>query len=195
MVGRLIIAPWLDRISAPVKALVLGQIDVQPDDVVLEAGFGGGGLLAMIHARTAGEVIGIDPSEAMVDRARRRMRKLARLRLHVAGVESIPLADASVDKACSVNNLYFWSHPEAGMRELVRVTRPGGRIIIAFEPPEALRKWPGHRFGFRVWEIDEVRQLMEQVGLDDIRAAEGAGRASDRFCCLTGERIAPEAKP
>jgi ubiquinone/menaquinone biosynthesis C-methylase UbiE len=119
---------------------------------VLEVGFGGGGLLAMILDATEGDVAGVDLSEAMVARARRRFAKVTRLRLHVGSVDATAAADASVDKACSVNNIYFWPDPEAAMDELARVIRPGGGWPIAFEPPEELRKWPGHRFGFRLFE-------------------------------------------
>lgn len=112
-----------------------------------------------------------------------------------ASAESLPLGDASVDKACSVNNLYFWPDPSAGMAELARVVRPGGRLAIAFEPPEELRKWPGHRFGFRLFDESEVQGLMEQAGFADIRRAEGRGRKPDRFLCLTGERRESQAAP
>ena len=160
---------------------------------MLEVGFGGGGLLAMIVDATEGEVTGVDLSEAMVARARRRFAKVPRLRLHVGSVDALPLADASVDKACSVNNIYFWPDPEAAMAELARVIRPGGRLAIAFEPPEELRKWPGHRFGFRLFDEAEVRSLMIEAGFANIDRAEGRGRMPDRFLCLTGERLSSEA--
>ena len=173
--------------------LALAQLELSAQDDVLEIGFGGGGLLALLLEATRGRVIGADLSEAMVKRARRRFRGCDRLALHLASVEALPLEDASVDKGCSVNNLYFWPDPAAGMRELARVVRPGGRLAIAFEPPEELRKWPGHRFGFRLFEEAEVRRLMEAAGFSQIRCAEGRGRKPDRFLCLTGERGGGEA--
>jgi arsenite methyltransferase len=175
--------------------LALAQLDVRPDDDVLEVGFGGGGLLALLLDATGGRVTAVDVSEAMVRRARRRFRGIERLQLRVASVEAIPLADASVDKACSVNSLYFWPDPAAAMRELARVVRPGGRLAIALEPPEELRKWPGHRYGFRLFEETEVRKLMEEAGFTGIECAEGRGRRPDLFLCLTGERAAAEAGP
>ena len=175
--------------------LTLAQLEVGPEDDALEVGFGGGGLLAGLLKATRGRVVGVDISEAMVERARRRFRSFDRLGLHLGSVEALPLAEASVDTACSVNSLYFWPDPAAGMRELARVVRPGGRLAIAFEPPEELRKWPGHRFGFRLFEEAEVRRLMEDAGFTRIRRAEGRGRKPDYFICLTGERATPEAAP
>ena len=173
--------------------LTLERLDPGPADDVLEIGFGGGGLLAMLLAATGGRVIGVDLSPAMVARARRRFAGEPRVELHVASVQALPLADASVDRACSVNNIYFWPDPAAGMAELARTVRPGGRVAIAFEPTDELRKWPGHRFGFRLFDEEEVRALMEGAGFAAIRRAEGSGRRPDRFLCLTGERARSEA--
>ncbi len=191
--GRLLVGPWLDRISRAMNRLTLEQLDVGPADDVLEVGFGGGELLGELLKATRGRVIGVDLSEAMVKRARRRFRRAARLELHEASVCALPLAAASVDRACSVNNLYFWPDPAAALRELVRVLRLGGRLAIAFEPPEELRKWPGHRHGFRLFNEGEVKRLLEDAGFDHIRRAEGRGRKPDAFLCLTGERTAAEA--
>ena len=173
--------------------LVLEQLELRGDEHVLEVGFGGGAMLAMLMDATTGRLVGVDVSEAMVARARRRFRRHTRVILYRASVEKLPLEDASVDKACSVNNLYFWPDPAAGMAELRRVLDPAGRLAIAFEPAEELRKWPGHRHGFRLFEEDEVRRLMEEAGFVNIRRAEGRGRRPDRFICLTGEPGTPEA--
>ena len=195
VLGAWLIAPWLNRISAAMNRLTLEQLAVGASDDVLELGFGGGALLRELRRATRGRLIGVDLSEVMVKRARRRFRRAERLELHAASAEALPLADASVDRACSVNNLYFWPDPEAALRELARVIRPGGRLAVAFEPPEELRKWPGHRFGFRLFDEAEVRRLMEGAGFVDIRRTEGRGRKPDFFLCLTGERRAAEAAP
>ena len=193
LTGRWLIAPWLDRISRDMNRVTLAQLDLRGHEQVVEVGFGGGGLLAMLLGATGGRIIGVDSSAVMVKRARRRFRSVSRLSLHEASVEKLPLETASADRACSVNNIYFWPDPAAAMRELARVVRPGGLLAIAFEPPDELRKWPGHRYGFRLYEEEEVARLMEGAGFGAIRRAEGRGRKPDYFLCLTGVRSAPEA--
>ena len=173
--------------------LTLDQLDLRPGDDVLEVGFGGGALLSAILERTSGRVVGIDLSAAMVVRARRRFAAIARLELFEASVAALPVGSGSIDKACSVNNLYFWPDPEAAMRELARVVRPGGTLSLCFEPPEELRKWPGHVHGFRLYDEAEVGRLFEQTGFTSIRRAEGRGRKPDHFLCLTGTRAGAEA--
>jgi arsenite methyltransferase len=185
LAGRLLIGPWLDRIGGAMNALVLEELDPQPGERVLEIGFGGGGLIAALLAQGA-QVVGADLSEAMVARARRRFGSRAKI-LHVS-VEALPVAAASADKAASVNNIYFWPDPAGGMAELARVLRPGGLLAIAFEPPEELAKWRGHKHGFRLWSEAEVRALMGAAGFERIRSTSGTGRKPDRFLCLTGVR-------
>jgi SAM-dependent methyltransferase len=191
LAGRWLIAPWLNRIGRDMNALVFAELDPVRGETVLEIGFGGGALIQALVQRGA-RPLGADISEAMVARARRRFGAQAQIAL--ASVDDLPFADAAADKAASVNNIYFWPDPAAALAELARVVRPGGRIAIAFEPSEEMRKWPGHRFGFRLWSEGEVRALMHAAGFTNIDAASGTGRRPDRFLCLTGTRRGGEAK-
>jgi arsenite methyltransferase len=185
-VGRLLVGPWLDRIARRMNRLALDRLDVRPHDRVLEIGFGGGALLAALLDAGA-RVSGVEISEAMLERARRRFGEKARL--FRASAEALPLPDASADRAVSVNSLYFWPDPAGAMAELARVVRPGGTLVLCFEPADELRKWSGHRFGFRPFEVEEVRRLMEAAGFGGIAEAWGEGRKPDRFCCLSGTRL------
>jgi len=184
--GRWLIAPWLNRISGKMNRLVLERLDLRPADDVLEVGFGGAALLAAIRAATSGLVYGVDVSREAVARAKRRLGE--GVTLFEASVEAVPLADDSIDKACSVNNIYFWPDPEGAMRELKRVIRAGGKLAICFEPPEELRKWPGHRFGFRLFELEAIESLLTAAGFDPVATETGRGRKPDRFLCLSASR-------
>jgi ubiquinone/menaquinone biosynthesis C-methylase UbiE len=169
--------------------LALAELALERSDRVLEVGFGGGDLLADILDATDGAVCGADVSEAMVERARRRFRHEAgRLNLVLASAEALPFPDGSIDKAVSLNSLYFWPDPAGALAEMARLVRPGGRLLLCFEPPDELSKWPGSRFGFRMFEVDEVKALMESAGFGKVRTRWGEGRKPDRFCCLSGER-------
>jgi arsenite methyltransferase len=170
----------------------LAELGVSDQDRVLEVGFGGGALLRALLDATSGQVVGADVSDAALARGRRRFAaELAegRLLLLHSSAEALPIPDASADKAVSVNSLYFWPDIEGALAEFARVVRPGGRLSLCFEPPEELRKWPGHRYGFRLLEVETIKALLEAAGFGDIREAWGRGRKPDRFCCLSGTRL------
>jgi arsenite methyltransferase len=174
------------------NALALSCLKLERDDWVLEVGFGGGGLLRSLLLGTRGEVFGADLSDMLIARARMRFARdvrRGRLHLYLASAEALPLPPATVTKAVSVNSLYFWPDPAASLVELARVVKPGGRLALAFEPADEMRKWPGHRYGFRLFEMAEVRALMEEAGFGRIDEHWGSGRKPARFCCLSGERV------
>lgn len=170
--------------------LAFDELSVRPGERVLEVGFGGGELLARLLAARA-EVMAVDRSEAMLDRARLRFaRELrdGRLRLHVASVEALPIPDGAVDKACSVNALYFWPDLPGAVAELTRVLGPGGALLLCFQTPDAVRRWPGSRHGFQAYSGREVAAAMTGAGLALAAEARGSDVRVGEFICLKGVR-------
>lgn len=134
------IARLMNRMNAGMSAHALGQLDVRPTDHVLEIGFGGGVALRSLMPLAAC-VCGLDRSQDMVRSIRRRYRaKIAATggRFLCGSVEQIPFASASFDRVLSVNTIYFWRPLEAGVAEIHRVLRPGGRVAIGFLPAEGM---------------------------------------------------------
>ena len=171
--------------------LTFEQLGISGQERVLEVGFGGGDLIEWILSATEAKAIGVDASEPMVKRARARFRRevgQGRLRLEQGVADALPLPGASIDKACSVNSLYFWPDMEAALAEFARVLRPGGRLVLCFQTPESVRAWPGHVHGFRAYGADEVAALMEARGFDPIGRVTGEAPAVGEFICLSSER-------
>jgi SAM-dependent methyltransferase len=192
LAGRWIFGTWLDRVNQGMNALGLRLLEVGADDRVLEVGFGGGALLAEILARGPAEVVGVDISQEMVARGRRRFRRhiaQGRARLLLGSVDRLPLSSAAVDKACSFNTIYFWPDPAAAMQELARVIRPGGVLVLGFEAPETLRAWPGHRYGFTVYGPEEVVRLATEAGFGGAEVHEGLEPKFGKIYCAKLERL------
>lgn len=111
---------------------------VQPGERVLDAGCGTGYLTRRAAHATGptGALVGIDPSAPMIEYARTVCP--AHVTFHITGAEAIPEPDASFEVALSslaVHHIPPGLRPQA-LREMLRLLRPGGRLLIAdFRPP------------------------------------------------------------
>jgi len=99
-------------------------------ETILDVGCGTGRLLADLAAmRPDATLIGVDPAPAMVEAARQ--RAAGRFEVKQAAAEALPLPDSSVDLALSVLSFDHWADQEAGLKEVRRVLRPGGVVVVA----------------------------------------------------------------
>jgi arsenite methyltransferase len=112
---------------------VLGR--VEPGAIVLDLGCGAGTdlLIAAQMTGPTGRVIGVDMTSAMLDRARESADAMGldNVALHEALIESLPLADASVDAVISNGVIDLVPDKDAVLDEIDRVLRPGGRLQLA----------------------------------------------------------------
>ncbi len=150
----------------------------------MEVGFGGGGLLRRLARCSPARLVGVDISSAVP-------KRMAGAELVRAEAAALPLPDRSFDGAVSVSVLHFWPRLDPVLAELARVLRAGGRLVLVFEPPEALRRWPGHRYGFHLWSVDEVITAAAGVGLVLEERREGSGRKPDFFVGLRFRKVDP----
>lgn len=179
--GGAIIRLLMNRTNARLNDLALAELEVRPNDRVLEVGFGGGVALARLLAR-ARHVCGIDRSADAVAWASRHFRQeLERgaAEFKVGSVEKLPLPSASFDKVLTVNTVYFWSSLEAGMGEFRRVLAPGGRVVIGFVPKVRMEKMNMPRDIFSPQDPDDLLAALRDTGFSDvaIRAPNGPERA------------------
>src|SRR5690242_11979728 len=102
------------------------------DDTILDVACGPG-LLACAFARTARHVTGVDLTPAMIERARalQRSEGLANLSWQVGDVTSLPFPDGSFSLAFTRYSFHHLLDPADVLAEMVRVTRPGGRVVVA----------------------------------------------------------------
>lgn len=188
LVGKLIVAPMLNRRNGRLNMAVLSALDIEATDRVLEIGFGGGDLIdRVLPLLSAGHLTGADFSSDMVELCSRRFATAlgsGRLELLCASVETLPLPDASIDKVCTANTIYFWSDLRTAARELHRVIVPGGRLVIGFAPRETLEQLPVTQHGFAMYDADEVSSLLVDSGFADVHVDEIDGPAG-MDCCAT----------
>jgi len=110
-----------------------GQIGA--GDTVLDIGSGSGtdALIAARKTGAAGRVIGLDMTDAMLDKFKRNISRMGASNAEAleGNAEDIPLPDASVDVVTSNGVLNLVPDKPRAFREIARVLRPGGRVQIA----------------------------------------------------------------
>ncbi len=118
------------RTLEPVAEIVLDAAKIVPRERVLDVACGTGNA-ALIAARRGARAVGVDPAEALVG--------IARERATAPGVEAsfvvgdaldLPVADAAFDAVVSVFGVIFAPDSDRAAAELMRATRPGGRVVL-----------------------------------------------------------------
>jgi ubiquinone/menaquinone biosynthesis C-methylase UbiE len=107
-------------------------LQVSPSDRVLDAGCGSGSMSRLLaHTYPQAEVIGVDLREQYLDFARSRARAedIRNLEFRSADVFALPFADATFDVVWTKYLLQWLKDPKRALKELQRVTRPGGIVV------------------------------------------------------------------
>ncbi len=113
----------------PVLDLVANRYGGDGPPSVLDVGCGTGTLLSKIKSRWPdAQLTGVDPAQGMVDVARRRLPGAV---FQVGSAEALPLPDQSIDVVLSTISFHHWSDQAAGIRDITRVLKPGGRFFLA----------------------------------------------------------------
>jgi ubiquinone/menaquinone biosynthesis C-methylase UbiE len=157
--------------NAGMNEFAVETLGVQPDDQVLEIGFGHGRTIRMIAEKAkVGFVAGIDLSDVMVRQAAKYNLDLiveGRVEVCQGSVADLPYECGRFTKALAVNNYQFWPNAEYNLVGVHRVMREGGLLVLC------LRMHSTSRFalapGFTEDEVADVAGLVRWVGFRDIR--------------------------
>lgn len=171
------------------------------EGVWLDLGCGSGPVAFALAELSDSLLVLADPNREALSEAVHRSEELG-LRRRTVGVagraEELPLADGSVDLVVSRGSIFFWRDRPAGVREVYRVLRPGGRAMLGGglgsrypawarrefikrrresqrqKGPEAMRRFR------QVRRPETFRQWAEEAGLSDFRVVgEGGLPATD----------------
>ena len=161
-----------DWIFAPGREAAIKQLGIARNDSVLEVGIGTG-LNLPLYPPSCG-LTGIDLSQEMLDKAVERVQTLAmpNVTLKVMDATALDFADNEFDKALATYTISAVPDPVAVLREMRRVVKPGG-VIVILNHFRSERKFAGHledlvapvctRLG---WKSNlQMGPLLREVGL------------------------------
>ncbi len=113
----------------------IGFLDLKPGETVLDLGSGAGfdAFLAARHVGDTGFVIGVDMTPEMIEKARANATEggFTNVEFRQGRLEALPLEDASVDAVTSNCVINLVPDKSVVFREVARVLRPGGRMVIS----------------------------------------------------------------
>ena len=113
----------------------LGLGDIAPGQTVLDLGSGAGmdSILAARRVGPSGRVIGVDVTEAMIDKSRRNAAAVGvqNIEFHRAEADALPAADGSVDVVISNGVFNLCLDKPKVLAEVFRALKPGGRLRMA----------------------------------------------------------------
>lgn len=164
------------------RELILDLIGEVRGRRILDVGCGDGDL-AVDLAKRGGDVVGVDASAAMVAAAERRAsREQAGAAFEIAAAQDLPFPSASFDIVVAVTILCFVDDAVPVFREIARVLRPGGRLVIgelgkwsSWAATRRVRGW----LGSPLWRNARFRTVGELcspareagLGVDSVRGA------------------------
>lgn len=156
----------------------LSHISINKDYTILDIGCGGGRTVnTLARIATEGVTYGIDYSEASVSVSTNRNKRLidqGRVKILHASVNSLPFPDDMFNLVIAVESYYFWPYLNNNLREIRRVLKIGGSVVLVNEMYRDERfekrnsKWA--RIGdFTYHKPEEFRVFLRDAGYSSIR--------------------------
>ena len=190
-------ARLLPKVARPLYGMVAGQLNLGPDDTLLEVGCGSAGLLVE-HASHVRHVAGLDASEIQVDMARRRLADriaAGTAEIVLGNATALPWEDGHFSVVASLNCLKFIADPPKALREMHRVLRPDGRLVVTID--KQTDKWGRSgevdSFGQWQWSVDDAQRMMEAAGFADVSVADMPTKLGLQVVRATKRAAAPAA--
>jgi ubiquinone/menaquinone biosynthesis C-methylase UbiE len=151
----------------------LKAINPKKDDKYLEIGFGSG-IFIKKYVFHVSKIAGIDHSEDMVKLASDINRKLVESRkaeFKHGYASSLPWADNEFTVVAAIEVFFFLNETEKTLKEIFRVLKPGGRLIIEM----AFNKDDGadhtrhiKKMGLKLYSGEEMKKLLKKAGFNNI---------------------------
>jgi ubiquinone/menaquinone biosynthesis C-methylase UbiE len=184
--GNFFMGNFLNKGNERINHLTVELLDIKPSDLVLDIGFGGGVTIEkMVEKIDTGKVCGVDFSQPMVNKAKRRFKKLiqaGKVSIEFGDVARLPFDDRTFEKVCTVNTIYFWNNTSASFREIKRVMKKRGKLIVSIRSADRMKDLPFTQYNFKLYSPEDVKHLLVGAGFNNISIDHRD--QSDQFDCV-----------
>lgn len=153
------------------------------DDIVLECACGTG-LITSATAPITQSYTATDFSSKMLSKCRKKMKGVSGITYEIADITSLRFTDASFDKVIAGNVIHLLDDPRKAMDELVRVTKPGGMIIVPTYLTKTDRAHNGmvglfNKAGANfksLFDLDSYKAFFSDMGYTDVEYKVATGK-------------------
>lgn len=174
----------------------LTHVSIDKHDTILDVGCGGGRTVSKLAAMVPqGKVCGVDYSEESVAATKRmnaRWIESGRVEVFEGSVSQLPFSDGMFDLVTGIETHFWWPNLPDGMREIFRVLKPGGSLLLTAEVYKGahttaanLAEKYASRMDFKLLSIDEHRELFTNAGYADVHILTGPKKG---WMCGTGKK-------
>ena len=179
---------WLGRLAlwnmnsrhSKVTDWGLRHVSIANDYTILDVGCGGGRTLSKLAAMaTEGKVYGIDHSEESVATSKRTTARLirdGRVEVNRGSVSQLSFQEDTFDLVTAVETHFWWPNLPTDMREVFRVLKTGGKLIVIAEVYKGanttvakLAEKYASQAGMKMLDVDQHRELFAQAGYSDVQ--------------------------
>jgi ubiquinone/menaquinone biosynthesis C-methylase UbiE len=161
----------------------LSKISMGKQDIILDVGCGGGRTVSKLAAiATEGKAYGLDYSEASVavaNKTNRRWIEMGRVKIWEGSVSQLPFAGGTFDLVTAVETHFWWPDLPTDMREVLRVLKPSGKLLIIAEIYKGAQTKTAKLAekylplsGMKLLSVDEHRETFANAGYSDVQIIE-----------------------
>jgi ubiquinone/menaquinone biosynthesis C-methylase UbiE len=182
--GEMMHASNIGMTSAAIDAL-----DLQNDEIILEIGHGNGGHIAQLLSKAENlNYFGADISATIIAEAEKINQEFitkGKVHFKLTDGNSLPFNDHLFDKIFTVNTIYFWTNPSEYLNEIKRTLKPKGILALCFADRNFMQNLPFTTYGFTLYEVEKVIELLEKAGF----TIKNTAKKLERVQSKTGEQM------
>ncbi|MDR1575301.1 MAG: class I SAM-dependent methyltransferase, partial [Treponema sp.] len=155
---------------------ILKYIKLEPDNVVLDIGFGNGYLInKLLKKNIQIKIYGIEISNDMVNKVEinnRRNIEDGILKLLLENIKQTSFEKDTFDKLYTVNTFYFWNNLEQCFSEIKRILKAKGIFLNVIYTKAYLDKIIYTKYGFQKYTVEEIENITKDKGMEIIETIE-----------------------